>query len=303
MGVNLNIVTYCDLKKCLSITNDEVTLIVSTEIGPRVLFYGYTGQQNVFKLFPDQLSNIEPGIWKSYGGHRLWHAPEVYPRTYYPDNESVPYEWDGKSLTLNCPVEKGTNVGKVLTITLADEGTGVTIDHRLFNRGQWPVKMAAWCLSVMAPGGKVIVPQEEYRPHPDCLVPARPLVLWHFTKMNDHRFVWGERYAQLIEDSEDRTKQKFGVRNSKGWAAYANGDLVFIKRIPFFPDAEYADMGCNQEFYTEAGFLEVETLSPYTELQCGQSLSHVERWMLAKMGKLEGDADFDKLGALAEKLV
>ena len=22
--------------------------------------------------------------WHIYGGHRLWHAPEVMPRTYYP---------------------------------------------------------------------------------------------------------------------------------------------------------------------------------------------------------------------------
>lgn len=302
MGVNLKVITYYNLKNCLSLTNDTVTLIISTDIGPRILFYGYSEEQNVFKVFPEQIANIEPDVWKSYGGHRLWHAPEVYPRTYYPDNEPVPYEWDGKTLTFNCPVEKGTHIGKILTITLCEKGTEVSINHTLVNKGVWPVKLAAWCLSVMVAGGKVIVPQEDYKAHPDCLVPSRPLVLWHFTKMNDHRSIWGERYIQLIEDSNDSTKQKFGVRNSKGWAAYVLKNLVFIKRIPFFADAEYTDLGCNQEFYTEAGFLEVETLSPYIELQCEQSLSHLEKWMLAKVSTLESETDFDTLGMLAEKL-
>lgn len=302
MAVKFNVTTFSGLKNCLSIANDEVTLIVTTEFGPRVIFFGYTGGQNVFKVFPEQIGKVEPDVWKSYGGHRLWHAPEVFPRTYYPDNERVPYEWDGTTLTLKCPTERGTNIGKAIAITLAETGTAVTLEHRLSNEGPWPIKIAAWCLSVMAPGGTAIVPQEEYRPHPDCLVPARPLVLWHFTKMNDRRFTWGERYSLLREDSGDRTKQKFGVRNSAGWAAYALGDIAFIKRIPFFPEAEYADMGCNQEFYTEAGFLEVETLSPYTALGCGESLLHEEKWMLAKTGKLACDADFDTLASLADKL-
>ena len=299
MSVNVETIEFSNFPKCVRMTNGEVDLIIATDIGPRVLFFGYTGGTNVFKIFPEQTANVESGVWKSYGGHRLWHAPEVYPRTYYPDNEPVAWKWNGTSLELDCPDERGNAVGKKIEITLSPSGSKVTIEHRLSNVGVWPVKIAAWCLSVMAPGGKAIVPQEEYRPHPDCLVPARPLVLWHFTKMNDHRWTWGERYFQLREDSADKTKQKCGVRNSKGRAAYALGDVVFLKKVPFFPEATYTDMGCNQEFYTEAGFLEIETLSPYTELAPGSSITHVEKWTLAKMGALESEKDFDRLAELA----
>ena len=302
MSVNLQIVTFENLEKCISITNGEVELIVTTEFGPRVLYYGYVGQKNIFKIFPEQLLDTKSNQWKSYGGHRLWHAPEVMPRTYYPDNEVVAWEWNKGTLVLNCPAEKGNNIGKKMMITLADEGSSVTLGHTLTNTGVWPVQISAWCLSVMAAGGKAVIPQEAYKPHPDCLAPARPLVLWHFTKMNDHRSTWGERYIQLREDSSDKTKQKFGVLNTKGWAAYALEDLVFIKKIKYFENAEFTDMGCNQEFYTEAGFLEIETLSPYTHLEPNASLVHEEKWILAKMTALETEADFDKLEKLAEKI-
>lgn len=302
MSVNLSVGTFENVEKCLLISNGETELAVTTEFGPRVLRYGFTGKTNVFKVFSEQLKNIEKDVWKSYGGHRLWHAPEIFPRTYYPDNEKVEWQWDKGTLILNCLPEKNNNIGKQILITLADKGSSVTVEHRLVNLGVWPIKISAWCLSVMAAGGTAVVPQEEYKPHPDCLVPARPLVLWHFTKMNDHRSTWGEKYIQLREDSADKTKQKFGVRNTKGWAAYVMSDVVFMKKMPFFKDAEYTDMGCNQEFYTEAGFLEMESLSPYTELAPQGSLVHTEKWLLAKNDGFKSESDFDRLDALSKTI-
>lgn len=293
-------ISFAGIEDCVRLTNGTVELVVTTRFGPRVLKYAFVGKRNVFKLFDDQLKDTTGDVWKSYGGHRLWHAPEVFPRTYYPDNETVPWEWKDGVLILKCPTERGNNIGKEIRIALAETGSRVDLTHILRNDGVWPVKVAAWCLSVMAAGGTAVVPQEPYRSHPECLVPARPLVLWHFTKMNDHRFSWGDRYVTLREDSGDRTKQKFGVLNKRGWAAYVFDDVSFVKKTPFVEGAEYTDMGCNQEYYTEAGFLEMESLSPYTGLACGESLSHVEKWALCAKGAQATDAEFDELGTFAD---
>lgn len=300
MKTTCETVSFGTVDKCVRLTNGEAELVVTTGFGPRVLKYGLIGKRNVFKVFDDQLRDTSGGVWKSYGGHRLWHAPEVFPRTYYPDNEPVSWEWKDGVLILVCPTEKGNNIGKELRISLSESGSRVEITHALRNDGVWPVKVAAWCLSVMASGGMAVLPQEPFRSHPECLVPARPLVLWHFTKMNDHRFTWGERYVCLREDSSDRTKQKFGVLNKKGWAAYIFDDMAFIKKTPFVEGAEYTDMGCNQEYYTEAGFLEMESLSPYTELACGASLTHVEKWALVPKGGQTCEDEYDSLGLIAD---
>ncbi len=298
MGILMEKTDFGSVKNCLKLSNGTVALIVTLGFGPRILFYGFIGDINLFKTFDDQLSSPGGNEWKSYGGHRLWHAPEIVPRTYYPDNDEVPYTWDGSVLTLNPPDEKTNGIGKRITVALAPSGTGVTLNHTLINRNAWTIELSAWCLSVMAGGGRAVIPQEEYRPHPECLIPARPLVLWHFTTMNDPRFAWGERYIVLAQDDDIKSKQKIGVANTKGWAAYCLSDVAFVKRHEYLPGALYPDMGCSAEFYTEPGFLEMESLSPMTRIAPGKDFSHEERWSLHKMKIGEGEKELDRIAAL-----
>ena len=61
----------------------------------------------------------------------------------------------------------------------------------------------------MAADGRLSVPQEDFIPHPDMLTPARPLVLWPFTRMNDPRFTWGDRLIQMW-----KTRKSTASRNS-----------------------------------------------------------------------------------------
>lgn len=271
---------YAGFDECLVLSNGAVELIIAIEIGPRVLFYGRPGGENLFRVFDGQVKNRPHKEWQSYGGHRLWHGPEVFPRTYFPDNDPVAYDWDGTTLRLR-PIAEGDNeLQKELDITLDPKTSTVDLAHRVINVGDWSKKVTAWCLSVMAPEGEVIIPQEEYLPHPECLVPSRPLVLWHFTKMNDPRFTWGDRYIKMREDSTIKSKQKIGVRSRMAWEAYRLKKDLFIKLHDFDEEATYSDMGCNAEFYTEPGFLEVETLSPLEELEPGELIHHRERWGL-----------------------
>lgn len=284
--MELKTITYKGLENCLSLSNGTVELIITTDVGPRVLFYGYVEGQNFFCNFDDQIKNIIPDTWQSYGGHRLWHAPEVSPRTYYPDNDPVKYDWDGKILTLRSVVEKINGIEKQIEIALAEKGTEVKLNHILWNRNVWNVELSAWCLSVMAAGGRAIIPQEAYIPHGDgpgeTFQPARNLVIWPFTFMGDPRFQWGTEYIQMSQNDVIESKQKIGMDSTIGWAAYALNDEVFIKKFDYIENAIYPDSGCNCEFFTMPGFLEVETLSPLTDLQPDESIEHQESWRLAK---------------------
>ncbi len=272
--------SFSGIDRCISLSNSEVKLIISVEFGPRVLFYGRPGGRNLFATFHQQIDNRPHEDWQSYGGHRLWHAPEVYPRTYYPDNAPVAYRWDGKSLYLTSEEEVENGIRKEIDITLDPNTSIVDLSHRIQNTGSWKKELSAWCLSVMAPEGEVIIPQEEFKSHPETLTPARPLVLWHFCRMNDPRFTWGDRYIRMREDAAVPGKQKIGVRSRPGWAAYRLHEELFVKLHDFDEKAVYQDMGCNAEFYTEKGFLEIETLSPLKEMEPGDIIHHRERWGL-----------------------
>ena len=275
---------------CIRLSNGEIELVATTAVGPRIIRLGFVGGQNLFHNYPTTLGRTGDQKWNNYGGHRLWHAPEVFPRTYAPDNGPVEHGWDDTTLILR-NAEGPNGLEKEMRVTLSPTSPRVEVAHRIVNRNPWAIELAAWTLSVMAPGGRAIYPQEDYRAHPDCLVPARPVVLWHFTDMSDPRWTWGRKYIQLRQDPTATTKQKVGLLNSKGWAAYLLAGDALVKRYPYQPGATYADMGCNTETYTDADMLEVETLSPLTRLEPGAHLDHVESWLLARVDCGPSEAD------------
>jgi hypothetical protein len=140
-------------------------------------------------------------------------------------------------------------------------------------------ELAPWALTVMAKGGFAIFAQPEFVPHPRALAPARPLVVWPFTRMNDARWTWGDRYLFLRHDPARADAQKVGLYDTHGYLAYALDDVLFVKCHSPQPGA-HADFGCNVETFTNDAILELETLGPLVRLSPGASVEHRERWYL-----------------------
>ena len=276
-------VEYSTYGNCYKLSNGTVEVIVTTDLGPRVIFYGFTGGTNMLgELGPDTVVKTKLGDWHPWGGHRLWHAPEALPRSYSPDDGPIKAEVVGDdSVRVTEPVEPAPKIEKEMLIKLDPQGTRVTINHRLTNRNVWPVELAPWALTIMNGGGTTIFPQEPFISHDDYLIAARPMALWHFTDMADPRWTWGTKYVRLRSDPKiEKKPQKVGVMNKQGWAAYLRERILFVKRFPFIEGANYPDHGCNFETYTDGSFMEIETLGPLTKLQPDASVTHVEQWYL-----------------------
>lgn len=274
-------INYGGWSNCIELSNGEIDLVATTDVGPRIIRLGFAHGKNFFKEFPDQMGKTGGNEWISYGGHRFWHGPEVMPRTYAPDNSPVEHQWNGTTLKLIQPVETSTGLQKEIEITLDGQLNHVTVLHRLTNRNLWAIEAAPWALSVMDGPGRAIFPQEMAV---NQLLPIRSLALWGYTNMADSRFIWGTKYIQMKCDPGAKTAQKIGVMNTPGWAAYARGEELFIKRFGFDAKAQYPDFGCNTECYTNGAMLEVETLGPLCKLGPGGSVEHVEHWFLFKAG-------------------
>jgi hypothetical protein len=143
-------------------------------------------------------------------------------------------------------------------------------------------------------GGTVIIPQEPYIAHDDKLLPARPMVLWHYTDLSDPRWTLGGKFIRLAVDPSLDRPQKVGVANKQAWAAYAHDEELFVKMFDYEPDAAYVDEGCNCETYTEGEFVEIESLGPVFYLEPGESADHAERWLLFRDVSLgETDEELD----------
>jgi len=288
-------ISYGGWPNCIKLSNGQIELIATTDVGPRIMRFGYIGGQNLLNEYKDQVGKTGGDEWRIYGGHRLWHAPEHIVRTYSLDNSPIKHEWDGRTLTLIQDVEPETGIVKEIEVTLEEKSNCVRVLHRLINKNMWEVEAACWAMSVMAQGGRLILPQEPYRSHPEYLLPARPLVLWHYTDMKDPRWIWGKKYIQLRQVPDATTKQKVGLLNTLGWGAYyLNGEL-FVKHYPYVAGATYPDMGCNTETFTNDEMLEFETLGPLVKIPAdGGKIEHVEDWFLFKVKVGEDESEIDK---------
>jgi hypothetical protein len=275
-------INYEGWSDCIRLYNAEIELIVTTVIGPRIVRAGYIDGQNFFYLSPDDKERTNDKEWRIYGGHRLWHAPEAMPRSYCPDNFPVGHTMRGHTLLLAQPEETTTGIVKEMEITLAPDKNQVMVLHRLINNNLWDIELSPWALSVLAMGGRAIVPQEPYGEGNDYLLPARSLALWQYTQMQDPRWIWGNKYIQALQDPGRTSEQKIGVLNKQGWSAYCLNGEVLIKRFAFDPAARYPDHGCNNEIYINGDFLEIETLGPLTKIPPKGMVEHIEHWSLAK---------------------
>ncbi len=299
---------YLGSEDNLRLANGEVELMLPTGYGPRVMRYAPIGGENVFgEVSPAQQGQPTPfgDTWHIRGGHRLWTAPEDAVGSYHPDNTPVVAEVIAAQVgdtshvrvVLMQPPESHTGLEKAMEITLSARGSQVSVLHRLTHRGQTPIELAPWALSVMARGGTAIFPHPPFVPHPEALAPANPLVLWPFTRMNDTRWRWGDRYFFLRQNPALAAAQKVGFYNPLGWMAYQLDHTLFVKRHTPLP-GPHADQGCNAETFTNDAFLELETLGPIRRLAPGEVVTHREDWFLFPGVKL----DLDDEGRLTETL-
>lgn len=274
-------VSYGGWPNCYRLSNGESELIVTTDVGPRVIRYGFVGGQNLFFEKADELGKSDETWWAMRGGHRLWASPEIKPDTYALDNSPVQAALgDDGSISLLQPVEPETGLRKEIAIEY--EGAGVTVTHRIMNKGKSRRNIAPWALSQMAPGGTGLVALPARGGHSEQLLPTNPLVMWAYTNFADKRWMFTKQYIVLRQDSTDHSPQKTGLFNVNTRAAYLLGTELFIKRSQADPNAVYPDFHCSFEVFTNGDFLELETLGPLRDLAPGATVEHVERWSLHK---------------------
>lgn len=273
---------YKGWPNCYRLSNDSVELIAVTDIGPRILRFGFVGGENQFAEVVETLGLTQGDEWRVYGGHRLSHAPEANPRSYYPDNQPVQSRYEDDILILSQEVEETTGIKKEMEISLDRSEPKVEIIHRLYNLNLWPIKVAPWALTVMAPGGRAIVPLPPRGSHPEKLLPTSSIAIWPYTNMSDSRWYWGNKFVFIDQDQGNPSPQKAGFYVVDGWVGYQRGQNFFIKFSEYDHEANYPDRHSNVELFTDDQILELETLGGLVVLAPDESITHKETWLLLK---------------------
>ena len=124
LKVDMERTNYRGWQNCYRISNGLVDLVVTADVGPRIIRFGFVGEENEFKEYDDMVGATGGAEWRIYGGHRLWHAPEARPRSYYPDNLPVELEEHAGFVRVVQPTETTTGIQKEIDIRLsASEAT------------------------------------------------------------------------------------------------------------------------------------------------------------------------------------
>lgn len=278
---------FLDFQNCVRLTNGEVEVVVTTDVGPRIIGYNFVGGENILGIHTDAKVETALGLFKPYGGHRLWTAPENMPNSYAPDNAPVDYEFNEaeNSIRLIQPIEPTTKTQKEIIITLDETGSGTVVKHQIKNCGANEIEFSAWALTIMREGGVCEIPNEPFAPYSgETLLPVRNLTVWSYTDLSDSRWQFDKNYIRLHVDKDKAEPQKIGILNKQGWAAYRVRNLQFTKRFDFTENVLYPDLNSNVELYTAGDFVEIESLSPLKKIAPGEAIEHCERWELKVIG-------------------
>lgn len=297
-AVKIEKLPYRGWPNCYRIANGVVELVVTGDVGPRIIRYGFVGGQNLLKEIPEQLGRSGEAVWQGRGGHRLWIGPEDPVKSYVPDNGPVRITAGPEVLEAVQPVEPGTGLEKSVMVRLSPEGTDVEVTHRIRNLGKKPVELAPWALTMLAPGGAAIYRFPTRGVYPQALAPSAPLVIWSYTSLADGRWLFLKNYLVLRQDAKGEAPQKVGSFKPDTWGAYLLNGELFIKRSHAAgPAASYPDFGCSFEMFTNADFLELETLGPLRKLEPGQVAEHVEHWTIHRGVRVDqwDDSELDSI--------
>lgn len=281
MKVSIEKINFHGWPNSYRVSNGTVEAVITGDVGPRVMRYGFVGGQNLFKEFAGQLGKSGEPDWQPRGGHRVWVAPEDPVKSYAPDNHPVHIAIAGDVLEATAPVEALTGLEKQITFKMAGQGAAVEVIHKIRNTTANDCELASWVLTMMAQGGAGIHGFPPRGTHPEMLAPTNPLVMWAFTNLGDPRWRLLQKYLVLLQDPHNSVPQKLGSFHRDTWGAYLLKGELFVKRVTAEgTPTRYPDFGCSFETFTNAEILELETLGPLTRLRPGETVTHTEHWNL-----------------------
>jgi hypothetical protein len=301
----VDVIEYRGWKNNLLLANDSVELVVTLDVGPRVIAYRLPGGVNVLKNYDSMMGGTGETEWQIRGGHRFWLAPEDLTRTYFPDNRPVKWEPIGDlAVRFTPPPETEYGIQKVMELQLDQRSTRVDVKLQVTNIGTKPTELAPWGPTVMAPGGMEIIPLPPKKGHPlhpknakspADFAPNQELILWPYFDFADTRWTFGSKYIFLRQDV-NKGPTKIGLAHRMGWVAYLNSGVLFVKRFDYREGAVYPDRGTRYQTFSNEDMLEMETVGELATLPPGGSAELIESWELfGDVPPVRTEADVDRV--------
>lgn len=277
--INISEAVYRGWPSSIRLANSAIELVITTAVGPRIIHFSAVGAANLFCVIEETAGQQGGDEFRLYGGHRLWRAPEDTKETYFPDNQPVNFTPSTTGGRFTAPIEPTTHLQKEIEVAL-EANNSVVVTHRISNYAPYPQELAAWAITMFRAGGVAVLPLPDPRLHTEYVLPTQCLILWGYTNLADTRWRFNKSSVYLWQDATADAPQKIGLSAGRGWLAYCHPAGTIVKQYLAETDKAYPDFGAIAEAFTDYATLELETLSPIVSLESGETVQHLERWLL-----------------------
>ncbi|MDR3257253.1 MAG: hypothetical protein LBT17_00485 [Mycoplasmataceae bacterium] len=279
-------IIYKKFGECILISDNQIDMIVTTNVGPRIIFFGkHKGMNFLFedlndnfhmddKKFQDMFGKNQ--IWHCYGGHRLWVSPENY-YTYAPDNKKVKVDIGKNTVIFTSEIEPLRKLQKQIKIMFKNKQ--VYVEHVIKNCDNKVISLAPWALTSMVPKGIAFFKMND---KDTGFLPNKKIITWPYTNLSDPRLFIGKKYIALKADENNKQPFKLGLDYQYGKSVYLLDGVKFTIQCQYDNEGIYPDYGCSLETYTNNYFLEIETLGKVQSIKPKQSLRHTEIWSITQ---------------------
>jgi hypothetical protein len=284
----------------VQLTTGALRLVALASRGPRIASLARKGGESILYWAPGKHRR---GSWNPLGGHRLWTTrpgADECEETYRPDNQLCRLERSSGGFSLTAPVDPVTRLERGIRIQ-ALEPERLSVEHSIRNASDMLWSGGAWGVTVTLPTARSV-----YLAPLGSDAPWDVATVTVFNRWGDDRGGRGFHDSQF-EISDDALVLRPGGRENKRALGARPGilalhdplrDVLFAKHAAFDARASYPG-AANLALYAGSArnfYVELETMSPLVTLQPGETLKHVETWVLTRASSRQPSAR--SLGAL-----
>lgn len=240
-----------------SIGIGDVTMTVDAQRGGKIMSFKHKDTEILSQTrFPNSFGST---FWTSPQSE--WNWPPV------PEYDTKPFAAEVKDGVLILTGEKSARFGYRIRkeITTDKKEKAFVITYTIINESDETRKVAPWEISRVPNGGMIFFDAKEVTPGNNM-----ETLPFEFTKN-----------ASWYTLDEAKVNRKINA-DGKGWLAFADKGLLFIKTFPDLNASEPAPAEAEIQIYANVGktFVEIEEQGAYTTLKPGEEASWTVRWYL-----------------------
>jgi len=272
----------------LVVDNGIIQLLIIPDIGGRVMFYGFTGDEylavnegQMGQVYDPDVNNNGPWSSWGYGGYKCWPAPQsrwnwpppphldwgIY--SYVTEHASA----DSVVIYLESAVETKLAAGlqQARRFHIYKNSTKVAIDEILKNVSNANTNWSIWEVS-------------QALPNHGTGDNNNISTYFHARATDVKKLQNGNITTTAINDTirkyNENNSGKIGILVNPGWCCYVDerDEQSYAKVFNVYPNETYPDDNTNLQFYAGSNYTEIEVLSPIYTIAQGSSASFTEYW-------------------------